>query len=211
MKTNDLSQYERIQRVGKILWGFSWFWLIFNMLALAIVVAVVVGLGMMDAAGSGEKVTRLFTHGNLIPGVDSAVMNEIVKWDYQNYLDHFWMTLFYTIGALLYFIATMVLILKIAAAWKKGDIFGDSPIQCFRLLGWIYLIHGVTSQIWGVAGQFWGNTHTFELVYFSFIRDVCFMSFTISGSGIEWGLLALTLSWILKLAREMRDEQQLTV
>lgn len=211
MNTNKKPQYERIQRVGRLLWGFSWFWFIFNLLALLIAIATVVGLGVAGSKGDFEQVAKVFTHAHLIPGLDPSVMSEIVKWDLQEYLDHFWLTLLYITGALVYFVATMVFIFKIAAAWKRGDVLGNSPIRSFRILGWIYLIHGIVSQVWGMAGQFMGNTHTYELVYFSFIRDVCFRSCFTSGSGIEWGILVIAISWILKYAQEMREDLQLTI
>lgn len=123
----------------------------------------------------------------------------------------FWLSAFYAVTTTILFIVTMTFILKIAAAWRRGDVFGETPIRCFRILGWIYLIHGIVGQVWGMAAQFVGSTYTCELIYFSFFRDVLLMSFGMSGSGIEWGLLALTLSWILEHARLIRDEQELTV
>jgi hypothetical protein len=57
----------------------------------------------------------------------------------------------------------MVLILKIATSWKQNDVFGDKPIRCFRILGWIYLIHGIIGQGWGIAGQFIGASNTGDI------------------------------------------------
>ena len=208
MMTELQPHQARIQKVGKVLWGFSWFWLIFNLLALLIVGVLTILLGV---AGFGEEFLKAIIQPDLVPGLDGEAHRKILEWDYAAYQDHFWLTLFYIVVATMVFLVTMVLILKIAAAWKRGDVFGNSPIRCFRILGWIYLIHGIIGQLWGMTAQFVGNTHTAELIYFSFIRDVNLMGFSTSGTGIEWGLLCLTLSWILEHARLMRDEQELTV
>ena len=203
----------RIQKVGRLLWGFSWFWLIFNVIALLIVMATTLGLGLAGKAGEKESVIAMFagTTQIEIDGMTPEAIRSLVTWDYDSYLDHYWISFFYVTAALVIFVVTMALILRIAAAWKSGDVFGDKPIRSFRLLGWIYLIHGLVGQVWGMIGQFVGESHTAEVLYFSFIRDVSLLTFSMSGTGIEWGFLALALSWILEHARLLREEQQLTV
>ena len=62
-----------------------------------------------------------------------------------------------------------------------------------------------------MAGQFIGASNTCHLIYFSFLRDVRLYSFTMSGTGIEWGFLCLTLSWILKHAQLVLEEQRLVI
>jgi len=203
----------QIQKVGRFLWGFSWFWLIFNAIALGVAMATVLGLGLAGDLGEKETIITMFAGfvEGKIEGMTSEALGSLVAWDYESYLKHYWISFGYLAVTFAVFIVTMTLILRIAAAWKRGDVFGDNPIRSFRLLGWIYLIHGIVGQIWGMIGQFVGASHTAEVLYFSFVRDVALFSFTFSGTGIEWGLLALALSWILEHARLLRDEQQLTV
>ncbi len=203
----------RIQKVGRLLWGFSWFWLVLNVMALLIVMATTLGLGLAGEAGEKENVISMFAGmgGITIDGMTPEAIRSLVAWDYDSYLDHYWISFFYVAAALVIFVVTMALILRIAAAWKRGDVFGEKPIRSFRLLGWIYLIHGIVGQVWGMIGQFVGASHTAEVLYFSFIRDVSLFTFSMSGTGIEWGFLALALSWILEHARLLREEQQLTV
>jgi hypothetical protein len=203
----------RIQKVGRLLWVFSWIWLIFNIVALGVVMAGVLALGLAGDEGNKEGVITMFAGmpREKIGGVTPEALRALLTWDYDSYLDHYWISFCYLIVAFIIFVATMTLILRIAAAWKIGDVFGDRPIKSIRLLGWIYLVHGIVGQAWGMLGQFMGASHTAEILYFSFIRDVSLYTFTMSGTGIEWGLLALALSWILEHARLLREEQQLTV
>ncbi len=203
----------RIQKVGRLLWGFSWFWMIFNGLALVVAMAVILGLGLAGGSGGKEEIIAMFAGlaEGKIKGMAPEAIRSLVAWDYGSYLDHYWISVWSFAIAFAVFIATMTLILRIAAAWKRGDVFGDKPIQCFRLLGWIYLIQGIVGQVWGMVGQFVGASHTSEVLYFSFIRDVSLYTFSMSGTGIEWGFLALALSWILEQARLLREEQQWTV
>ncbi len=211
MNTDIQSHQLQIQRAGKILWGFSWFWLIFNFIAFIIVGAMIIGLGIAGASGSRDEIVKTFAQSDLVPGLNAEISQQILAWDFAGYMDHIWLTTFYILFAASYFVLTMALILKIAARWKRGDVFGPSPIRTFRLLGWIYLIHGIIGQAWGMIGQFAGESNTSDVVYFSFIRDVGLMAFSTSGTGIEWGLLCLALSWILQHAKHLNDEQQLVV
>jgi hypothetical protein len=201
----------RIQRAGRLLWLFSLIWLVLNSLALLLAISAVVGLKAMGGAEGLNQVISMFTHEGLVPGLDSEAIKNLVSWDYQTFLDHFWLTLFYYLSAGVLFTVTMFLILKIASSWKQNDVFGDKPIRCFRILGWIYLIHGIIGQGWGMAGQFIGASNTCDLIYFSYLRDVGLYSFTMSGTGIEWGFLCLTLSWILKHAQLALEEQKLVI
>ncbi len=206
----------RIQKVGRLLWGFSWFWLVFNVIALGGVMAGVLALGLAGEAGDREGVITMFAgmagmSGVKIDGMTPEAFRSLVAWDYDSYLDHYWMSFCYVLIAFITFVVTMMLILRIAAAWKRGDVFGDGPIRSFRLLGWMYLVHGIVGQVWGMVAQFVGASNTAEVLFFSFIRDGSLYTFSMSGTGIEWGFLALALSWILEHARLLREEQQLTV
>lgn len=203
----------RIQKIGRLLWGFSWFCLVLNVIALVVVMATTLGLGLAGEGGEKDNVITMFAGiaGVEIAGMTPEALQSLVAWDYDSYLDHYWISFFQIAATLIIYVVTMTLILRIAAAWKRGDVFGDRPIKSFRLLGWIYLIHGIVGQVWGMIGQFVGASHTAEVLYFSFIRDVSLYTFSMSGTGIEWGFLALALSWILEHARLLREEQQLTV
>ena len=211
MDTDLEPHLHQIRRAGKILWGFALCWLIFNLLASIIVILTIIFLGVAGSAGESKMITETFAGNEHFQSIDAEVLEKILAIDFANFLEHFWLTQFYSIFATGYFALTMVLILKIASAWKRGDVFGPTPIRLFRTLGWIYLVHGIIGQAWGMAAQFIGDSNTSDLIYFSFIRDVSLMSFSTSGTGIEWGLLCLALSWILKHAKALRDEQQLVV
>jgi len=202
---------KRIQRVGRLLWIFSWLWLIFNFLAMLIVVGTAVILSVMGRVGKAEEVAGLFMTKGLVPGVEDSVLLQILIWDYEGFQGSLGVTLFYAVFAGAFFVVTMGFILRIAASWKGGDVFGQRPIQSLRILGWLYLVHGILGQSWGVISAWIGFSNTMELIYFSFIRDVCYYTFSTSGSGIEWGLLALALSWILEHARLMREDQLQTI
>jgi hypothetical protein len=209
MNTDLQPHQAQIQRAGKILWGFSWVWLVLNALAFVIVIITTMALGLGGNAGAAQEIVEAFSTSGLVPDVSQDALRKILAWDFQAYLDNLLLTSFWITFAAAYFIFTMTLILRIAAAWKRGDVFGAKPIRTFRLLGWVYLIHGIVGQAWGMIAQFVGNSNTCDLIYFSFIRDVCLMAFCTSGTGIEWGCLAL--SWMLEHARLLRHEQDLVV
>lgn len=204
---DKMQPHERkIRKAGKFLWVFSWIWMVINSLSCLAVIGAVVFLGHLgkdEAIGMAEW--------SSVPGLETEHVETIVGWDFAAFQDHYWMTLFYISYALVFFIISMVLILKIAASWKRCDVFGEAPIRNLRILGWVSLIHGVIGQVWGTAGVFLSNSKTEELLYFSFLRDTCFASFYMNGTGIEWGILALTTSWILKHAQLIREDQALVV
>lgn len=202
---------ERVQKIGKLLWIFTICWLVFNAIALCIMVATVIGLGIAGRSEHRETIINMFSQPSLIPGVNEDAMKAIVSWDYDSYIEHLWLTAFLAIAASAFFVATMIFILKIARAMMKGDILSHPAIKSMHILGWLYLVQGTIGQLWGMAGQFIAHSNTADILYFSFIRDACLYSFSFSGSGIEWGLLVLAISWILKHARQMRDEQLLVV
>lgn len=202
---------DRIKSIGKLLWIFTICWFVFNLIALLIVVATVIGFRIAGTTGARDTVIETFARTDLFPDVSKEAILAICAYDYDNFLEHFWPTLFLIVAATAFFVATMIFIMKIARAMMKGDILSHSAIRSLHILAWLYLIHGIVGQLWGMVGQFVAQSNTMGLLYFSFMRDVCLYSFAFSGSGIEWGLLLLAFSWILKHARLMRDEQLLVV
>jgi hypothetical protein len=150
----------------------------------------------------------MFAFDDLVPSLELESIRQIVAWDFETFVDHFWLTLTLAVLSTAYFVATMILILRIARSLKKGELLSHRAIGSLHILGWLYVIQGTVSFIWGIAGQFLWTSNTCDLLYFSFIQDVCSYSFTFSGSGIEWGMLALALSWI---AKSYLEEQELIV
>ncbi len=125
--------------MGRLLRGFSWFWLVLNVIALVIVIFTTLGLGLAGAVGEGENIITMFAGmaEGKVEGMTPEAIRALVAWDFSSYSDHYWISVCYFAVALVVFAVTMALILRIAAAWKRGDVFGDKPIQCFRLLSWI--------------------------------------------------------------------------
>ena len=198
----------KIRKAGKVLWVFSWIWLVFNSLACLFVIGAVI---VFYFFGAEEGFKELMIGSVEVPGLDRNHLEAILSWDYASFQNHFWLTLFYITAAFVVYLVSMIFILKIAAAWKKCDVFGEVPIRNLRLLGWVALIHGIIGNTWGMLGSYIGESNTCSLIYYSFLRDTCLYSFYMNGSGIEWGLLALMMSWILKHAQLIRADQELVV
>ena len=211
MDSATQSLQDRVKTIGKTLWIFSILWLIFNIIALLLMVGTIVVLGVAGKSEYRNDIIEIFGPWEPIPGVTTEVIETIVSWDYDHFLETFWLTLTLAIAALVFFVVTMVLIIKVARAMKQGDILNESAIRSLHLLGWLYLIQGIVGQLWGMLGQFIAASKTAEVLYFSFVRDVSLFSFSFSGTGIEWGLLVIAISSILRHARLMRDEQLLVV
>lgn len=208
MEATITQHRERIIRIGKLLYGFVLGWLILNSIALLLMLAVVVELYVVGTSGSRQTVVDLFTYAELVPGLGAEEIEKIITWDYETFLDHFWLILTLALVSTAYFVTTMILMLRIAKSLKRGELLSKRAIGSLHLLGWIYVIQGVVAFFWGIIGQMVWTSNTCELLYFSFIHDVCNFSFTFSGSGIEWGMLALALSWI---AKSFQEEQELIV
>ncbi|MDF1657809.1 MAG: hypothetical protein P1U58_09360 [Verrucomicrobiales bacterium] len=199
---------DRIIRIGKLLHGFVLAWLIFNSIALFTLLASVIGFRIAGASGARESVVKLFSFSDLVPGLGAAEISTIVDWDYQTFLDHFWMIFGLALLSSAYFVVTMVMILKIAGSLRRGELLSQNVTGSLHMLGWLYLVQGVVALVWGLIAQFVWTSNTCDLLYFSFIQDVVLYSFTFSGSGIEWGMLVLALSWI---AKAFQEEQELIV
>lgn len=201
---------KRIRNVGTLLSIFAWIWLVMNTLAFLVVLGTTLFLRFLPKDGI-DYLTGEYAGALKIPGVDTEAIKKIMEWDHQSFVDHFFLTLFLILFSMAYMMTTLILLLRIARAWSRGDVLADTAVRCFGILGWLYLIQGILGQAWGMIGQFVGNSNTCELIYFSFVRDTALYTFAFSGSGIEWGLLALAISWIMKQARQMREEQLLVI
>ena len=200
---------DKIIRVGKLLFGFVVTWLILNAIALLIVLSSVVGMKVAGSTPEGANVlTELMSSLPTIPGLDGEEIQKITAWDLQSFLDHFWLIFTLALVSTIYFFVTMTLLLRIAGSLKQGELLSHRAIKSLNLLGWLYLVQGIVALVWGVIAQFVWTSNTCELLYFSFIHDVCNYTFAFSGSGIEWGMLALALSWI---AQSFQEEQELIV
>lgn len=88
MNTDLQPHQAQIQRAGKILWGFSWVWLVLNALAFVIVIITTMALGLGGNAGAAQEIVEAFSTSGLVPDVSQDALRKILAWDFQAYLDN---------------------------------------------------------------------------------------------------------------------------
>lgn len=225
MNAESSPHQKKVRLMGTILAIISWFGLVILAFAMVLFFAA---LANRDAFMNYVADISFFNEG--VEGLEESereaiddadlteflpegvtldmTVRELIEADRQFLSDHLRLTGIHSFLTLLIYILIAILFLRIALAWRKADPFSRSTIVGLRWLGAIMLIQFFGGIVYGI---FIPHSFTWILQGSEFYDTALESMIGFQGPSLEFGILFITLSWVLEHGQQIKQEQELTV
>jgi hypothetical protein len=138
----------------------------------------------------------LFNHNEILPlnisGLEFTIINTTVK-----------IVIFFTVISALLFLYTISLLRKVIVHFIKSEIFNEEVIQLLNKIGKIMIASTLIKGIPLILYKFIFSNNLAETSHIN--------HFDYHFSGIGLGLFFMVLSEVFKIAKDMKEENELTV
>lgn len=224
----DLSPHQKkVRLMGTILAIISWIGLAFlgGVLALFVYFAVTNDTDLLAgylvdfeiygeefeglAESEIEEIIDLVYEDFFPEGITlDTTVRELIRIDREFAVDHLKYIGAHGLLTIAIYIVIAILFLRIAFAWRKGEPFSRATTMGLRWLGIILLVQFGG----GILYSFFIPESITRILSGSEFYDTALEALMgAQGPNLEFGILFITLSWVLEHGRQIKEEQSLTV